>query len=67
MADFATGADYDEFTRELAGPVASLFVQLSPDTQDRLKNEIASDAGKFGAQSVRGYLGTPQNHALLAH
>ncbi len=34
MADFPTGAEYDVFIRELAGPVASLFVQLPADTQE---------------------------------
>jgi len=44
MADFATGAEYDVFIRELAGPVASLFVQLPADKQEIVKQEIARDA-----------------------
>jgi ubiquinone/menaquinone biosynthesis C-methylase UbiE len=44
MADFPTGAEYDVFIRELAGPVASLFVQLPADTQEIVKKEIARDA-----------------------
>src|SRR5512139_1338947 len=44
MADFATGAEYDVFIRELAGPVASLFAQLPADTQAIVKKEIARDA-----------------------
>ena len=56
MADFATGAEYDAFIRELAGPVASLFVQLPPETQERVKQEIARDAEKFSSKPGRVYL-----------
>jgi len=53
MADFDTGAEYDQFIRELAGPVASLFVQLSPEKQEIVKQEIARDAEAFSAQPGR--------------
>ena len=56
MADFPTGAEYDVFIRELAGPVASLFVQLPPETQERVKKEIAQDAEKYSAKPGRVYL-----------
>ena len=56
MADFDTGAQYEEFIREIAGPVASLFVQLSPDKQTVVKNEIARDAEKFSATPGRVHL-----------
>jgi len=53
MADFDTGTEYDEFIRALAGPVASLFVQLPPETQEIVKKEIARDAEAFSAQPGR--------------
>ena len=53
MADFATGAEYDVFIRELAGPVASLFVQLPPDTQAIVKQEIARAAEAYSATPGR--------------
>jgi ubiquinone/menaquinone biosynthesis C-methylase UbiE len=53
MADFATGAEYDEFIRELAGPVASLFVQLPAEKQEIVKKEIARDAEARSAKSGR--------------
>ena len=56
MADFPTGAEYDVFIRELAGPVASLFVQLPAETQERVKKEIAQDAEKFSSKPGRVYL-----------
>lgn len=56
MADFATGAEYDVFIRELAGPVASLFVQLSADKQAVVKREIARDAEAHSAKPGRVYL-----------
>lgn len=56
MADFATGAEYDVFIRELAGPVASLFVQLPPDKQAVVKKEIARDAEARSSKPGRVYL-----------
>lgn len=56
MADFATGAEYDVFIRELAGPVASLFVQLPADVQARVKQEIARDAEIYSSKPERVYL-----------
>ena len=56
MADFPTGVEYDNFIRELAGPVASLFVQLPAETQERVKKEIAQDAEKFSSKPGRVYL-----------
>jgi len=53
MADFDTGVEYDTFIRELAGPVASLFVQLPAETQEIVKKEIARDAEAFSAQPGR--------------
>jgi ubiquinone/menaquinone biosynthesis C-methylase UbiE len=53
MADFATGVEYDEFIRELAGPVASLFVQLPAATQEIVKREIARDAEAYSATPGR--------------
>lgn len=53
MADFATGAEYGGFIREIAGPVASLFAQLSPETQERVKKEIAQDAEKYSSKPGR--------------
>ncbi len=56
MADFATGVEYDVFIRELAGPVASLFVQLPADVQARVKQEIARDAEMHSSKPGRVYL-----------
>ena len=56
MADFATGAEYDVFIRELAGPVASLFVQLPPDKQAVVKQEIAREAEARSSKPGRVYL-----------
>jgi ubiquinone/menaquinone biosynthesis C-methylase UbiE len=56
MADFATGAEYDEFIRELAGPVASLFVQLPADKQAIVKKEIAREAEARSSKPGRVYL-----------
>lgn len=56
MADFPTGAEYDVFIRELAGPVASLFVQLPADVQARVKKEIARDAEMHSSKPGRVYL-----------
>lgn len=56
MADFATGAEYDVFIRELAGPVASLFVQLPADKQALVKQEIARDAEAHSSRPGRVYL-----------
>ena len=56
MADFATGAEYDVFIRELAGPVASLFVQLPAATQEIVKKEIARDAEARSSKPGRVYL-----------
>jgi len=56
MADFATGVEYDEFIRELAGPVASLFVQLPADKQAIVKKEIAREAEARSAKPGRVYL-----------
>ena len=56
MADFATGAEYDEFIRELAGPVASLFVQLPADKQAIVKQEIAREAEARSSKPGRVYL-----------
>lgn len=56
MADFATGAEYDVFIRELAGPVASLFVQLPPGTQEIVKKEIAREAEARSSKPGRVYL-----------
>ncbi len=56
MADFATGAEYDVFIRELAGPVASLFVQLPADKQAVVKKEIARAAEAHSSRPGRVYL-----------
>jgi ubiquinone/menaquinone biosynthesis C-methylase UbiE len=56
MADFATGAEYDVFIRELAGPVASLFAQLPAATQEIVKKEIARDAEARSSKPGRVYL-----------
>jgi ubiquinone/menaquinone biosynthesis C-methylase UbiE len=56
MADFQTGAEYDVFIRELAGPVASLFVQLPADKQEIVKKEIAREAEARSSQPGRVYL-----------
>ena len=56
MADFQTGAEYDEFIRELAGPVASLFVQLPADKQAIVKKEIAREAEARSSKPGRVYL-----------
>ena len=56
MADFQTGAEYDVFIRELAGPVASLFVQLPADTQEIVKKEIAREAEARSTKPGRVYL-----------
>jgi hypothetical protein len=56
MADFATGAEYDVFIRELAGPVASLFVQLPADTQALVKQEIAREAEARSSKPGRVHL-----------
>lgn len=56
MADFPTGAEYDVFIRELAGPVASLFVQLPADVQACVKKEIARDAEMHSSKPGRVYL-----------
>ena len=56
MADFPTGAEYDVFIRELAGPVASLFVQLPADKQEIVKKEIAREAEARSSKPGRVYL-----------
>jgi len=56
MADFSTGAEYDVFIRELAGPVASLFAQLPADTQTIVKQEIAREAEARSSKPGRVYL-----------
>jgi hypothetical protein len=56
MADFATGGEYDEFIRELAGPVASLYAQLPADKQALVKKEIARDAEARSSKPGRVYL-----------
>ncbi len=56
MADFQTGAEYDVFIRELAGPVASLFVQLPADKQEIVKKEIAREAEARSSMPGRVYL-----------
>ena len=56
MADFSTGAEYDVFIRELAGPVASLFAQLPADTQAIVKQEIAREAEARSSKPGRVYL-----------
>jgi len=56
MADFATGAEYDVFIREIAGPVASLFVQLPPDKQAVVKKEISREAEARSSKPGRVYL-----------
>jgi len=56
MADFPTGAEYDVFIRELAGPVASLFVQLPADKQEIVKKEIAREAEARSSRPGRVYL-----------
>ncbi len=56
MADFSTGAEYDLFIRELAGPVASLFAQLPADTQAIVKQEIAREAEVRSSKPGRVYL-----------
>ena len=42
MADFDSGEEFFTFVRELAGPVATLFAQLSPDAQAAAQQEIIS-------------------------
>jgi hypothetical protein len=44
MADFETGEEFFTFVRELAGPVATLFAQLSPEAQAVAQKEIVSAA-----------------------
>jgi ubiquinone/menaquinone biosynthesis C-methylase UbiE len=56
MADFSTGAEYDTFIREIAGPVASLFAELPVDKQAIVKQEIARDAEAHSAKPGRVYL-----------
>ncbi len=56
MADFSTGAEYDMFIRELAGPVASLFAQLPEDTQAIVKQEIVREAEARSSKPGRVYL-----------
>ena len=56
MADFSTGAEYDVFIRELAGPVASLFAQLPADTQAIVKQEIVREAEARSSKPGRVYL-----------
>ncbi|BAV33640.1 methyltransferase type 11 [Sulfuricaulis limicola] len=56
MADFPTGAEYDVFIRELAGPVASLYAQLPAETQERVKKEIAQEAEARSSKPGRVYL-----------
>ena len=56
MADFATGTEYDTFIREIAGPVTSLYAQLPPETQERVKQEIARDAEKYSSKPGRVHL-----------
>ncbi len=53
MADFATGTEYDTFIRDIAGPVTSLYTQLPPETQERVKKEIAQDAEKYSSKPGR--------------
>lgn len=44
MSDFDSGAEYFTWTRELAGPVATLFAQLPPQKQTAVKSEIEKSA-----------------------
>lgn len=56
MADFDTGAEYDEFIRGIAGPVTSLYAQLPPAKQAIVKQEIARDAEARSSRPGRVYL-----------
>jgi ubiquinone/menaquinone biosynthesis C-methylase UbiE len=40
MADFDTGDQFFTFLRELAGPIAALFAQLSPHAQADVRDEV---------------------------
>ena len=53
MADFDTGEEYDAFIRELAGPVASLYAQLPPETQAVVSKELAEEARQKSSQPGR--------------
>jgi ubiquinone/menaquinone biosynthesis C-methylase UbiE len=44
MADFASGADYFTWVRELAGPVAGLYTQLHETQRPAVAAEIAQEA-----------------------
>lgn len=44
MSDFDSGEEYFTWTRELAGPVATLFAQLPPQKQTTVKSEIEKSA-----------------------
>lgn len=47
MIDFDSVAEYWTYTRELAGPIASLFAKLSPDAQARASAEIADEVARL--------------------
>jgi ubiquinone/menaquinone biosynthesis C-methylase UbiE len=40
MADFDSGDEFFTFLRELAGPVTTLYSQLSPDAQREVRDEV---------------------------
>jgi SAM-dependent methyltransferase len=52
MSDFDNGADYFDFTMELAGPIAMLFRQLPEDKQPAVRREIEQEAERSAGGRV---------------
>jgi ubiquinone/menaquinone biosynthesis C-methylase UbiE len=57
VADFDSAADYWNYTREMAGPVAALFAKLSPEKQASVTSEILAEVDRLspgGRTVLRG-------------
>ena len=58
MAEFDSGQEYWQYTREIAAPIAALLAQLPPDTQQAVGEEVALAAARGvpdGGVSLNGY------------
>ena len=55
--EFEDGAAYFAFIRELAGPIAWLFAQLTPALQQRVADEVAREAAAFRSGTKVGVPG----------
>ena len=59
MADFENGNEYWEYTREMTGPMRSLFEQLPPDKQEAVGREVAAAAAGGDANNPVSLAGLP--------